>query len=72
LTFQTFDLTGFTNVTSVSWEQDASPSEGVHQFGNIHLFTATAVPEPATLAPAGLAVVVALGCAWRKRRRGLE
>jgi hypothetical protein len=42
-------------------------------FGNGLTFTATAgvaaTPEPATLAPACLAALAGVGCAWRKRRR---
>jgi hypothetical protein len=47
--FQTFDFTGFTDLSSVSWDQGDS-AQGVHQFGNIHLSTAAAVPEPGSLA----------------------
>jgi hypothetical protein len=59
LAFQTFDLTGFTNVISVSWEQDGVASAGIHQFGNIHLFTG-AVPEPASWALLALGIALAL------------
>jgi hypothetical protein len=59
LTFQTFDPTGFTNVISVSWEQDVVAGEGVHQFGNIHLVTG-AVPEPASLALLAVGIALAL------------
>lgn len=46
LTFQTFDFTGFTGLASVIWDQPTS-TQGLHQFGNIHLSTMTAtVPEP--------------------------
>jgi hypothetical protein len=68
LTFQTFDLTAFTNVISVSWEQDVVASEGVHQFGNVHLST-EAVPEPASLAL--LAVGIALALAYTRARRSV-
>jgi hypothetical protein len=44
--FQTFDFTGFTGVTAVSWDQP-DPSQGLHQFTNIQL--AAGVPEPSTL-----------------------
>jgi hypothetical protein len=68
LTFQTFDLTGFTNVISVSWEQDVAASEGVHQFGNIHLF-AGAVTEPASLPLLALGIALALAYTLHFRRR---
>ena len=42
----TFDV-GFTNVTSVSWDQPVF-TQGLNQFTNIHLSTG-AVPEPAVL-----------------------
>jgi hypothetical protein len=58
LIFQTFDFTGFTNVTSVSWDQDLVPSEGVHQFGNIRL--STGVPEPSTLILLALGIPLAV------------
>ena len=58
LIFQTFDFTGFTNVTSVSWGQDVVPSDGVHQFGNIHL--STSVPEPSTLKLLALGIPLAV------------
>jgi hypothetical protein len=66
LTFQTFDLTAFTNVISVSWEQDDLASEGVHQFGNIHLFTG-AVPEPASLALLSLGISLTLAYTHHSR-----
>jgi hypothetical protein len=68
LTFQTFDLTGFTNVTSVTWDQDVVPSEGIHQFGNIHLFIGLAVPEPSSLVTGAIAALAGLGV-WARRRR---
>lgn len=68
LVFQTFDLTGFTNLTSLSWDQGAD-SQGIHQFGNIHLF-AGAVPEPSALTLLALGVPLALASARRLRRRG--
>jgi hypothetical protein len=69
LTFQTFDFTGFTNITSVSWGQDTSDSPGVHQFTNIHLFVG-AVPEPSALTLLALGVPLALAATRRLRRRG--
>ncbi len=65
LVFQTFNLTGFTGVTSVSWEQGAA-NQGVHQFGNIRL--STAVPEPSALALLALGGVGLLGYGWRRQR----
>jgi hypothetical protein len=59
-TFTTFDLTGFTNLVSVSWDQPAfGPTIGLHQFTNIVLQTA-AVPEPPALVLLGLGVPLAL------------
>jgi hypothetical protein len=58
LIFQTFDFTAITNVTSVSWDQDVVSSEGVHQFGNIHL--STVVPEPSALTLLALGVPLAV------------
>ncbi len=68
LTFQTFSFTGFTNVVSVSWNQSIA-SDGLHQFGNIEVASATspaAVPEPATLS----LLLIALPAALRRARRG--
>ncbi|HWB14279.1 MAG TPA: PEP-CTERM sorting domain-containing protein [Pirellulales bacterium] len=49
--FQTFDFTGFTGLSSVSWDQP-DLAQGLHQFGNIRLSNEAsgAVPEPSTLA----------------------
>lgn len=50
LVFQTFNLLGLDDITSVSWNQ-GTPAEGLHQFTNIHLSTTPAVvPEPGTYA----------------------
>jgi hypothetical protein len=57
--FQTFDFTGFTGLTSVSWVQDFA-SQGLHQFGNVHL--STAVPEPCTLALLAIAIPLVAAC----------
>jgi hypothetical protein len=58
--FQTFAFTGFTDLTSVSWGQPVVAS-GLHQFTNIHLQPAAAVPEPSvpTLLAVGLLAVLA-------------
>jgi hypothetical protein len=56
LSFQTFDFTGFTGLTSVSWNQGAI-SQGLHQFGNVHL--ATAIPEPNALTLLALGIPLA-------------
>jgi PEP-CTERM motif len=61
--FQTFDFTGFTNVTSVSWGQPQL-SEGLHQFTNIDILT---IPEPASLALAGIGLAVGTGYVLRRR-----
>jgi hypothetical protein len=57
LSFQTFDFTGFTGLASVSWEQDFA-SQGLHQFGNIHL--SNGVPEPTTLTLLALGISLAV------------
>jgi hypothetical protein len=69
LIFQTFVSSGFTNVTSVSWDQNASATSGVHQFGNIHLFIGATVPEPSALTLLALAIPLALTCMRRLRPR---
>ena len=43
--FQTFDFTGFTDVTSVSWDQPVF-TQGLHQFTNIHLSTEPSPSPP--------------------------
>ena len=65
LVFQTFNFSGFTDLTSVSWDQ-ADPAAGLHQFGNIHLSTGV-VPEPSALTLLALGLPLAL--AWRLRVR---
>ena len=68
LVFQTFDFTGFTGLSSLSWDQGAG-SQGIHQFTNITLSTGV-VPEPTALTLLALGLPLAL--AWRLRicRRG--
>lgn len=65
--FQTFDFTGFTGLASVSWDQPVF-TQGLHQFGNIHLSTA-AVPEPTSYQMAALATVGSLGLLHLRRRK---
>jgi hypothetical protein len=65
LVFQTFLFTGFTDLTSVSWDQGAA-NQGIHQFGNVRL---AIVPEPSTLALAALGAVGLLGYRGRRRPR---
>jgi hypothetical protein len=65
--FRTFTFNStFTNLTSVSWRQGTGEGNA-HQFDNIVL-NANAVPEPASLATAGLGVLMGLGYAWRRKR----
>ena len=51
--FQTFDFTGFTDLTSVSWDQPVF-SAGLHQFTNI---TLSIVPEPSSLILGGIGIL---------------
>jgi hypothetical protein len=62
--FQTFDFTGFTGLTSVSWDQPVF-TQGLHQFTNITLSTGGVVPEPATLTLLALGLPLVL--AWKFR-----
>jgi hypothetical protein len=64
--FQTFDFTGFTDLTQVTWDQPPLAA-GLHQFSNIHLETPTAVPAPPNLVLGGIAACGGLLLAWRRR-----
>jgi hypothetical protein len=59
--FQTFALTGFNNLDSVTWIQSAN----YHQFDNLVLDQSSRVPEPGSLALVGLALA-AFAVARRK------
>ena len=61
--FQTFDFTGFTGLTSVSWDQPVF-TQGLHQFTNITLSTGV-VPEPSALTLLTLGLPLAL--VWKLR-----
>ncbi len=64
--FQTFPLTGFTDLTSVSWDQPVF-TEGLNQFTDI---TLSSVPEPSSLVLAGVgALSLAFPSLARQRRR---
>jgi hypothetical protein len=65
LVFQTFDFSGFTNLTSVSWGQG---TQGVHQFTNIVIPTGV-VPEPPASTLLALGIPLVLAYASRARRR---
>ncbi len=65
--FQTFDFTGFGDVTSVSWGQP-QVSDGLHQFTNIKLDT-NPVPEPASFTLLALTLAGLAGYGWRRRFR---
>jgi hypothetical protein len=66
LDFETFDFTGFENLTSVTWAQGAS---GLHQFSEIQLVNlATPIPEPTALMLFG-AGLTGLGALRRRHGR---
>lgn len=67
LAFQTFNFTGFTDLTAVQWDQGV---DGIHQFGNVHLTPSTSsVPEPSSMALLVAGIAVIGGCASRKKAR---
>ena len=70
LVFQTFNLTGFTNLTSVSWDQDANAAQSTHQFSNIHLQVGASVPEPSALLLLAMGAPLAIAYVSLHRRRG--
>jgi hypothetical protein len=63
--FQTFQFTGFTGVTSVSWGQPQL-SDGLHQFSNIDISLGV-VPEPSV--PCLVVLGGSISLAWRSLRR---
>jgi hypothetical protein len=60
--FQTFQLSNFTNVIAVDWNQPASAAQGLHQFTNLVIETGAVspVPEPSSFLTVGL-VLFAFG-----------
>ena len=61
-TFETFDFTGFTGLSSVSWDQPVF-TEGLHQFTNIPFPPQSYRSLPLTLLTLGLP----LALVWRLR-----
>jgi hypothetical protein len=66
--FTPFDFTGFTNLTSVSWDQPVpTPTDGLNQFTDITLST---VPEPSSLITAGgIGAILMAVAGFRARHR---
>jgi hypothetical protein len=63
--FTQFDFTGFTNLTSVSWDQPVFTA-GLNQFTDITLST---VPEPASIITGGIGAMLVAVARFRARRR---
>jgi hypothetical protein len=63
--FTPFNFTGFTNLTSVSWNQP-DPAAGLNQFTDITLST---VPEPASIVTGGIGAMLVAVAGFRARRR---
>jgi hypothetical protein len=63
--FTQFDFTGFTNLTSVSWDQP-EPAAGLNQFTDITLST---VPEPSSLITGGIGAILVAVAGFRARHR---
>lgn len=69
--FQAFSFTNFTDLVALQWGQPVQ-TEGMHQFTDIMLEHAAAVPEPGVLALLAAGLVWILGCAARRQRLQLE
>jgi len=67
--FDRFTFSGFTNLVSVSWQQELSAGQVEHQFDNITLELGnTAVPEPSSLVSGAIGGLIGLGYVWRRRK----
>ena len=61
-------FTGFTNLASVSWQQEFGPAGVEHQFDDITLELGTAaIPEPSSMVSGAIIGLIGLGYGWRRR-----
>lgn len=65
--FETFEFNGFTDLVELRWDQPVL-ARGLHQFDNIRILEATAIPEPSSVFMAAIGATLFAAVSLRNHR----